>query len=136
MTDTAFYSCLCIELRKASRKVTAFYDEALASTGVNIAQFSLLRKIRRHGPMSLTALAEMVDLDRSTLGRNVRVLEKMGLVTLGAGKDQREANVELTSSGRMTLTAGDPLWDRAQDDIADKIGADGVAQLQALLGAL
>ena len=116
--------------------MTAFYDAALAPTGVNIAQFSLLRKIRRHGPVSLTALAEMVELDRSTLGRNVRVLEKMGLVTLGAGKDQREANVELTSSGRMTLTAGDPLWDRAQDDIADRIGADSVAQLQALLGAL
>jgi DNA-binding MarR family transcriptional regulator len=128
--------CICIAIRKASRKLTAFYDDALAPTGVNIAQFSLLRKLRRHGELSLTALAELVELDRSTLGRNLRVLEKQGLVELKPGKDQREQLAALTSSGRMTLSAGDPLWDRAQADIASKVGATGVAQLEALLGAL
>ncbi len=135
MTDIPT-TCICIDMRKASRKLTAFYDDALAPTGINIAQFSLLRKLRRHGELSLTALAELVELDRSTLGRNLRVLEKMGLVELKPGKDQRESMAALTSSGRMTLSAGDPLWDRAQADIAKRIGADGVAQLQALLGAL
>jgi len=123
-------------MRRASRKLTAFYDEALSPTGINIAQFSLLRKLRRHGAVSLTALSELVELDRSTLGRNLRVLEKMGLVELRPGKDQREQMADLTSSGRMTLSAGDPLWDRAQASIADKVGANGVAQLEALLGAL
>lgn len=123
-------------MRKASRKLTALYDEALAPTGINIAQFSLMRKLRRHGALSLTALAELVELDRSTLGRNLRVLEKQGLVALGAGKDQREQVADLTSSGRMTLSAGDPLWDRVQADIANKVGAPGVVQLEALLGAL
>jgi DNA-binding MarR family transcriptional regulator len=136
MIETPNYSCICIDMRKASRKLTAHYDAALAPTGINIAQFSLLRKLRRRGPLSLTALAELVELDRSTLGRNVRVLEKMGLVELGPGEDQRESVAALTSSGRTTLSAGDPLWDRAQADIAEKIGANGVAQLQALLGAL
>jgi DNA-binding MarR family transcriptional regulator len=129
-------TCICIAMRKASRKLTALYDEALAPTGINIAQFSLMRKLRRHGALSLTALAELVELDRSTLGRNLRVLEKQGLVALGAGKDQREQVADLTSSGRMTLSAGDPLWDRVQADIANKVGAPGVVQLEALLGAL
>lgn len=136
MNNTTMTSCICIDLRKASRRLTGFYDEALAPAGVNIAQFSLLRKLRRHGAVSLSVLADLVELDRSTLGRNLRVLEKMGLVTLGPGKDQRESVAELTPSGQMTLSEGDPLWDRAQADIATRIGADGVRQLQALLGAL
>lgn len=135
MTDSTS-TCICIALRQASRKLTAHYDEALAQAGVNIAQFSLLRKLRRHGAMSLTALAELVELDRSTLGRNLRVLEKMGLVALNAGTDQRQAVAALSEAGRETLTTGDPLWERAQADMAEKIGTGGVAQLTALIGAL
>lgn len=127
---------MCTALRQASRKITARYDEALAPAGVNIAQFSLLRKLRRHGAMSLTALAELVELDRSTLGRNLRVLEKMGLVELKAGTDQRQAVAALTKAGHRTLLTGDPLWDRAQAEMADRIGAAGVTQLTALIGAL
>ncbi len=59
--------CHCILLRKASRKVSSYYDEALAPLGVNIAQFSLLRNINRTAPVSLTDLAARVELDRSTL---------------------------------------------------------------------
>jgi DNA-binding MarR family transcriptional regulator len=129
-------TCICIAIRKASRKLSARYDEALAPTGMNIAQFSLLRKLRRHGALSLTALGELVELDRSTLGRNLRVLEKMGLVTLGPGKDQRESVATLTAEGRDRLALGDPLWDQAQADIADRIGADGVARIEALLSVL
>lgn len=135
MTETVPI-CVCTALRQASRKITARYDEALAPAGVNIAQFSLLRKLRRHGPMSLTALAELVELDRSTLGRNLRVLEKMGLVELKAGTDQRQAVAALTDAGHRTLLTGDPLWDRAQAEMVDRIGADGVTQLTALIGAL
>ena len=129
-------TCICNAMRKASRKLSALYDEALAPTGINIAQFSLLRKLRRHGALSLTALSELVELDRSTLGRNLRVLEKMGLVELKPGKDQRESVAALTIEGRDRLTAGDPLWDRAQAEISNRIGADGVAQIEALLRAL
>ena len=58
--------CICIAVRKASRRLTARYDEALAPVGINLAQFSLLRNIRRHGPVSLTRLGELTELDRSS----------------------------------------------------------------------
>jgi DNA-binding MarR family transcriptional regulator len=135
MNETAA-TCICIAMRQASRQLTSHYDAALAPAGVNIAQFSLLRKLRRHGALSLTALAELVELDRSTLGRNLRVLERLGVVELSAGRDQRESVAALTEAGRETLAKGDPLWDKAQADMADKIGTEGVAQLTALLGAL
>ena len=129
-------ACVCISIRKASRKLTARYDADLAPIGINLAQFSLLRNIKRHGPVSLTTLSDIVELDRSTLGRNVRVLERMGLVAIAAGKDQREATLTLTDDGKSTIATATPLWERTQTAIQTKLGADGVAQLNALLGAL
>ena len=128
--------CVCVSLRRASRKLTALYDDALAPAGINVAQFSLLRNIERHGALSLTRLGEIVALDRSTLGRNAKVLERLGLVRLVDSRDRREATLSLTEEGERTLSAGVIRWEDAQAQIHRKIGADGAAQLQALLGAL
>ena len=133
MSDT---SCICIAVRKASRRLTARYDEALAPVGINLAQFSLLRNIDRHGPLSLTRLSEITELDRSTLGRNVRVLERMGLCATAPSTDKREAAIALTPEGQRILAAATPVWQATQDDIHTRIGAPGAAQLEALLGAL
>lgn len=128
--------CHCILLRKASRKVSSYYDEALAPLGVNIAQFSLLRNIDRMAPVSLTDLAARVELDRSTVGRNAKVLERMGLVEIRPGKDQREATLLVSEPGKAILREGAPLWDRAQADIETRLGADGAGRLRDLLAAL
>lgn len=129
-------TCHCILLRKAARKVSSYYDDALAPLGVNIAQFSLLRNLARSQPVSLTDLAARVELDRSTVGRNVKVLQRMGLVKIGHGEDQREAVLTLSVGGRALLDQGAPLWDGVQEDIDRRLGADGSTQLQALLAAL
>ena len=129
-------TCHCILLRKASRKVSSYYDEVLAPLGVNIGQFSLLRNINRTAPVSLTDLAARVELDRSTVGRNTKVLERMGLVKIGHGEDQREAMLEVTPNGHTVLTEGAPLWDSVQDDIEARLGPEKTRQLQELLAAL
>lgn len=128
--------CHCIMLRKASRKLSSYYDEALAPLGVNIGQFSLLRNVNRMAPVSLTDLAVAVELDRSTVGRNTKVLERMGLVTFGHGEDHREAMVELTDEGRALLKQGAPLWDGVQEAIEARLGAGDAAKLHDLLAAL
>jgi DNA-binding MarR family transcriptional regulator len=128
--------CICIAVRKASRKLTSRYDAALEPVGINLAQFSLLRSIMRHERVSLTRLAEIVELDRSTLGRNVRVLKRMGLVAILPGDDLREATLSLTEAGQQTLSQAVPIWEATQDEIQQRLGAAGVAQLEALLGAL
>jgi DNA-binding MarR family transcriptional regulator len=127
--------CFCTSLRKASRRLTAAYDAALSPLGINVAQFALLRNIDRHGPVSLTALGQILELDRSTLGRNVRVLGRLGLVQLAQSADKRETSVTLSGAGRKTLTAAEPAWQKTQDKITTRLGA-GAAHLQALLGAL
>jgi DNA-binding MarR family transcriptional regulator len=128
--------CLCIAVRKASRRITNVYDEALAPTGINLAQFSLLKKIRRMAPVSLTDLGKAMELDRSTMGRNVKVLERMGLIQAVAGKDQRQASVELSEAGQETLSTAIPLWEHVQADINARLGLDKVAHLEQLLAEL
>jgi DNA-binding MarR family transcriptional regulator len=128
--------CYCISIRKAARRVTSIYDDALAPAGVNLAQFSLLRNIERGAPLSLTELGMRTDLDRSTVGRNVRVLERMGVVKTVAGKDQREATIALSKKGERVLADGAPLWERAQKRIESTLGAEAAAHLRKLLTAL
>ena len=127
--------CYCTAARGAARKITALYDEALAPIGVNVAQFTLLRNLARQGDIALTELGELLGLDRSTIGRNVRIMEKMGLVSLGKGEDQRETAVALTSKGKQVCRAGAPLWDTAQSDIEHKLGRKKAAELRSLLAA-
>lgn len=124
--------CFCILLRTAARRATAIYDEALAPLKINIAQFSLLRRIGRKGPISLTDLASLCDLDRSTVGRNTKILERRGLVATAKARDQREACLTLTDAGRQLVEAGAPLWDAAQTRLTALIGADAIASLKAV----
>jgi DNA-binding MarR family transcriptional regulator len=133
MTNT---SCHCIILRKAARKLSAYYDEALAPFGLNIGQFSLLRQIRRYAPLSLTELAAQADLDRSTVGRNVKVLARMGLVLISDGGDLRQAVLDLTDAGQSVLREANPAWERVQADIEHRMGPSKTEQLRELLALL
>ena len=128
--------CYCVLLRTAARHVAATYDAALAPVGVNIAQFAMLRALARAEPVTLTELGRRLDLDRSTVGRNSRVLERMGLVALGRGADHREAMVSLTEAGREVLETGAPLWDAVQERIEAGLGEDKAAALREILASL
>jgi DNA-binding MarR family transcriptional regulator len=127
--------CYCTSLRNATRRVTSIYDQALAPTGINIAQFSFLRNIERQGGMAgRTRLGELLDLDRSTVGRNARVLERMGLVVLGRSEeDQRETTIELTQSGRRAIQDAVPLWQSVQERVRSRLGEREAKHLLDLL---
>jgi DNA-binding MarR family transcriptional regulator len=133
---TATTPCYCAALRAAARKTTAIYDEALAPAGIGVAQFSLLRKIKRGGKLSLSELGRLASLDRSTIGRNIKVLRRMGFIEIGPGDDHREATVTLADGGRAVLRDGAPLWRAAQERIEAALGEGGVNQLRTLLAAL
>ena len=123
-------------MRAAARKTTAVYDAALRPAGVNVAQFSLLRKIERAEPVSLTELGRLAELDRSTVGRNVKVLQRMRLVRVTPGADHREATVSLDEPSLAVLRDGAPLWDKAQRQVETALGAETATHLRGLLDAL
>jgi DNA-binding MarR family transcriptional regulator len=124
--------CYCAAVRTAARKTTALYDSILAPAGVTLAQYSLMRRIQRAGPVSLTRLGRLAELDRSTVGRNVKALEELRLVRMSPAKDQREAPVRLTRAGAETLGRALPLWEEAQRRVEAQLGAGGADALRAL----
>ncbi|MBV4492503.1 MarR family winged helix-turn-helix transcriptional regulator [Pseudomonas oryzicola] len=128
--------CICTHLRRAARGVSRHYDEALAGFGINVAQFSLLRHLQRLDRPSITTLAEAMGLERSTLGRNLRVLEAEGLVALADGDDQRNRVVLLTDTATQLLRVAHPAWERAQAELVERLGAGQRDELVRLLGLL
>ncbi|MNH11093.1 MarR family protein [compost metagenome] len=128
--------CICTHLRRAARGVSRHYDEALVGFGINVAQFSLLRHLQRLDRPSITSLAEAMGLERSTLGRNLRVLEADGLVALAGGDDQRNRVVLLTEPGKALLQAAYPAWEQAQELLVERLGVGQRDELVRLLEQL
>lgn len=124
--------CHCINLKTTTRKLAALYDAALAPAGINISQFSLLRNIERRQPASLTELGKALDLDRSTMGRNIRVIEKMGLVATGRGDDQRESVVSLSAHGLAVLREAEPMWEACQAEVTRRLGEERMRTLHEI----
>lgn len=122
-----FGDCSCFNLRRAARRVTQVYDHALAPSGLKATQFALLAVLGRAEAdegIAMTPLAEKLGTDRTTLTRNLGVVERDGLVTIRTGKDPRSRLVSLTGAGRMALKRATPLWARAQGELARHIGED------------
>lgn len=111
MLDVA---CYCTQARRVARQMTEAYDAALAPSGLKVTQFSVLRMVGRIDPPTIGALAEATGLDRSTLGRNLKVLQKDGWIILDPGEDERTRVVGLTKAGRLALETALPLWEAAQ----------------------
>ncbi len=128
--------CYCTLARRSARALTEFYDATLAPSGLRATQYSLLRAIERLEQPSLTGLAGATGLDRSTLGRNLRVLERSGLVTLGPGRDERSRTVELTPHARHALGVAHPLWAQAQSKMDATVSAEARQHLRSLTEAL
>ncbi|MFK8250083.1 MarR family winged helix-turn-helix transcriptional regulator [Ancylobacter terrae] len=128
--------CYCTRLRAAGRRIAAIYDAALEPLGINVAQFALLRMIERRQKVSLTELGRVAELDRSTMGRNVRVLERLGLAAAGRGEDQRESVVTLTAAGAELLIRAAPLWEACQRTVEARLGPERIEALDELLQAV
>ena len=104
---------------------TRLRHDALAPTGRNAAQFSLLRAVQRRGAPSLNELAEHTELDASTLGRNIRVLERRSLVAIEPGADKRQRLIALTAEGEATVEDAKRHWATVQERLEAQLGAGG-----------
>jgi DNA-binding MarR family transcriptional regulator len=134
--DTKFV-CTCTTVRHAAQTLTEVYDRVLAPSGLKITQYMLLRSILSgETEQSITELAQELGSDRSTTGRNLRVLERDGCVSSSVGNDRREHVVQVTEKGRQAVACAYPLWQKAQIAVADTLGQDQLEVLRALLSHL
>lgn len=129
--------CTCGSLRKASRRISQFYDSALAPVGIRSTQFSILAEVDRGsalGPVTMCELAMAMVMDRSTLGHNLRPLQRDDLLSLQlAAGDRRKRHVVLTEKGRATLKRARRLWRNAEERFEDVFGKRHAAKLRAVL---
>jgi DNA-binding MarR family transcriptional regulator len=125
--------CTCARLRKLTRRITQHYDVRLAPAGLRVTQFSLLATLCHGGPAKLSALAGAMEMDRTTLSRNLKPLTDAGFVAVAAGDDARERLVTATERGRRAWLAARGEWRRAQDEVNRTLGVEQVVALHELL---
>jgi DNA-binding MarR family transcriptional regulator len=128
--------CATLALRMASRALTQIYDEAMRPVRIKSTQFSLMRKIQRHGPITFQGLAGIMVLDQTTLPRSLRTIEKDGFIRIEAGEDRRERIVSLTDKGADLLEKAVPLWQTAQTLVRRKFHAKRLDKLLSDLDQL
>jgi DNA-binding MarR family transcriptional regulator len=133
MAPTPVTGCTCDRLRKLTRRLTQHYDARLAPAGLRVTQFSLLAHLARGGPATMSALAELLEMDRTTLTRNLKPLVDARLVEVGPGADGRERLAGITGKGRTAWHAAREHWRRAQDEVNEVLGAEQVVVLHRLL---
>ncbi len=107
--------CVCFNMRKATRAITQLFDTALAGHELRITQFSILAVLISYGvPRRMSDLARDLVMDRTTLTRNLRPLERAGYLKLMAGADRRERFAAITAEGRALMAAVVPKWRAVQ----------------------
>lgn len=128
--------CACFNVRKTARVLGQVYDRALEPSGLKNTQFTALAVADAYDGISITELSKAMEIERTTLTRNLKVLERDGLVRVGAGADGRSKTVVLTAKGRRRLEAALHLWKQAHERMLREFGATRWKSLQKELDTM
>jgi DNA-binding MarR family transcriptional regulator len=128
--------CACFNLRKASRAVTQVFDKSMQPSRLRATQFSVLAVLASVGPSTITHLSQFLVMDRTTLARNLRPLERKRLISITKGKDRRTKTVILTKRGGKALGGSLAQWQKAQDMVVEKLGEERWKSLLETLSLL
>ena len=116
--------CTCANLRKAARSVTKSFDDALRPFDLRATQFTLLATLSNSKKRPLTQLADALGMDRTTLTRNLRPLERRELIRIDSEKDLRVKNVSITKGGLKLFEDALPEWEKVQLLISGRLGQE------------
>jgi DNA-binding MarR family transcriptional regulator len=134
-SPSEFGPCACTQIRRTARKISALYDAALTESGLTITQHALLVNVGRHGAIGRTALAALLGMDRTTLTRNLKPLERSNLIVAAPSNDRRERLLTLSAAGVRKLRQSYALWNAAQARFLKQLGDEGLGRLRAALTA-
>ena len=128
--------CACLSLRQASRMVTQLFDDALVPVGLLSTQLPVLVVLALHGPLTISRLASLIIIDRTTLTRNLKPLQDRDYVRTVATNDKRKNLLEISPKGRQVIADAYPLWQKAQGQIVQGLRPGDWKQVRAQLGQL
>src|SRR5881392_2275314 len=127
--DTISRTCIAVRLRLLNRVVTTLYDDALRPLGLKVSQLNILVVTAKLGLARPAKVCDLLQLDPSTLSRNVERMRARGWLEVVPGEDARTQPFRLTAQGRRLLERAVPAWEQAQQQAGELLGEDGVALL-------
>ena len=125
-----------MNLRRSARIITRLYDNELKPIGIPVTQYSLLANILRMPNSNLTELAEELILERTTLLRNLKILQSAGYISISHIKGEAGNMVSLTEQGHMKIKEARPYWEKAQEKVQEILGQKAYSELIPLLDSL
>jgi DNA-binding MarR family transcriptional regulator len=128
-------SCACATIRRAARLVTQLYSQEMGGE-IEPAQFSLLTALHTQPRLNQSRLATALGLDKTTMSRNLRVVQSYGWIKTATTKDLRESGYILTALGKKTLAAAQPAWSRAQTRLRSNLKPGEWEKMMEVLGRL
>ena len=130
--ETISANCLAARIRLLHRTVTSIFDEALRPLGLTDAQLTILVMVANRGPVSPGAVARHLNMEKSTISRNVARMDKNGWLTVADGQSGREQQLTLTVKGKTLLVKAFPVWNEAQTRAKAVLGQRGAASIRSL----
>lgn len=127
--DTIAKTCIAGRLRLLNRVVTNIYDDALRPFGLKISQGNILILTGKMGVASPVQVCEFLQLDISTLSRNVELMRRKGWLEIAPGDDARSHPFRLTAQGKRLIEKAIPAWEKAQEEAKELLGDDFVSLL-------
>ena len=128
--------CLAMRGRLIGRTVTGIYDDALRPVGVTAGQLNILAVVVRRGPVSPGEVARRLNIERSTMSRNVERMKRNGWLSIHPGASARSQELRVTKVGRRIIEEAEPLWREAQGRARDILGAGGAEKIHQLADAI
>jgi DNA-binding MarR family transcriptional regulator len=128
--------CVGGSVRKLNRMVTAIYDGAFAHLGLKSSQFGVLVSVSNRGRARPAELTKLLQMDESTISRNVERMCARGWLRLKRDQDRRSHLIEVTDKGKALLRKCVPAWKQAQEEVSNHLGADNVAAFRSALRKL
>src|SRR5881392_2576600 len=127
--DTISRTCIAVRLRLLNRVVTTLYDDALRPLGLKVSQLNILVLTAKLGLAPPAKVCDILQLDTSTLSRNVERMRAKGWLEVVPSEDARAQPFRLTAQGKKLLERMVPAWEQAQQQAGELLGEDGVALL-------
>ena len=133
MNDT---SCMCISIRKAAKHISKVYDHELSVLDIKITQYSALKNIQALGNPSVNELSKKLDLERTTVLRNLDKLKKMDLISYKKNDVYKVKVISLTVNGRKKLNDAKVIWEKTQQNFLNAFGSNNKNQFDTLMNKI
>ena len=128
--------CLAMRSRLIGRTIKSIYDDALRPVGVTAGQLNILAVVLRVAPVSPGDAARLLNIEKSTMSRNVALMKRNGWLAIDAGQSARIQELRITRAGREILKKAEPHWRTAQSRANEMIGPGGTEAIHQLADAI